>query len=154
VADGQPTRGGIAFVLQHRFFSQHRRLQWVILIDLQPNQAISDSSADVAMKHVGRYEIVRYESCEMLSIPDIETKHGWGLCVQTSAFGSGAVFDMLDLRYPGPDGMQTILNGAFALKPRQAWPTLTWDELLGFTNDPSVENWSIEAVEKWKAGKS
>jgi hypothetical protein len=151
VEDGQPTRGGVAFVLQHRFFPQHRRLQWVIFIDLRPNQFNPDASADMAIKHVGRYQIVRHESCEMLSIPDIQTKHGWGLCVEDFDFGSGAVFDMLDLRYQGPDGMQTILNGAFALKSRHAWPTLTWDELLEFISDQSVEEWNVEVVQKWKA---
>jgi hypothetical protein len=153
VEDGQPTRGGIAFVLQHRFFSQHRRLQWVIFLDLHPNQANPSAMAELSMKHVGRYEVVRHGGCELLSIPGFQSKHGhgWGMCVENLKFGSGAVFDTLELRYDGPDGMQTYLHGAGALKLRNAWPTLSWDELIGFINDPSVDQWSVEAVQKWKA---
>jgi hypothetical protein len=151
-ADGQPRRGGIAFVLQHRFFSQYRRLQWVVFLDLQPNQSNPDTSpTNLEMKHVGSYEVVRHGNCDLLSIPDAQSKYGWGLCVEQFAFGSGAVFDIGDLRDQGPDGLQTIVNGAFALKLPRTWPTLTWDELLGFINDPTVPEWNVEAVQQWKA---
>jgi hypothetical protein len=151
-ADGQPRHSVLAFVLQHRFFSQHRRLQWVVFLDLRPNQPIANQSrAILEMKQVGRYEVGRHGNCDLLSIPDAQSKYGWALCVEQFAFGSGAVFDIGDLRDPGPDGLQRIVNGAFALKMPPNWPILTWDELMAFIKDPDVDAWNADSVQRWKA---
>jgi hypothetical protein len=69
-------------------------------------------------------------------------------------FGTGGVHEVAGMPGPGSDRWQTIVNENFALAIQIKPLTLTWDELLDFANDPTVDRWTFDTAHQRKYGRN
>jgi hypothetical protein len=87
-----------------------------------------------------------------LWIPDVHKNEHAALPLRLDRgdFGSGAVHEVAGMPGPDSDHWQAIVGGSSGLAIQTKPLTFTWDELLAFINDRSVDRWTFETAHRWK----
>jgi hypothetical protein len=135
-----------------------RRLQLVIFIDLAPDQSNPISApANLQMRRLGDYRVTYdWWSQPHLWIPDLhENEHAaLHLRLDRGDFGAGAVHEVAGTPAPDSDRWQVIVSRNFTVAIQTKPLTFTWEELLDFVNDPTVDRWTFDSAHRWKHGQN